>query len=166
MNFTYSLLWVQVHNMPIICMNHEVGHRIGAILGMVEEVDVTGDGVGWERSLRLRVNIDLTKPLDRGRALHLNEKTIWVTFKYEKLPQFCYINAVGSILRVPVAKAAKGFGSMMRGHQNNGGFGQTTSDTGRVDHQRLVQYKQNPHRTLMDLSCECQLQRQQRVSAQ
>jgi hypothetical protein len=48
MDFTQSLFWVQVHNMPVICMNREVGHRIRATMGMVEEVDVTRDGVGWD----------------------------------------------------------------------------------------------------------------------
>lgn len=61
------------------------------------------------------------------------------------------IHAVESIMRVPVAKATKGFGSMMRGQQNNEGFGygQTTFGTRRVDHQRPVRYKQNPRRMLM-----------------
>jgi hypothetical protein len=67
-----------------------VGHRIGGTLGEVEDVDVTGDGVGWGRCLRIRLNLDITKPLDRGRALSLNGKSVRVNLKYEKLPQFCY----------------------------------------------------------------------------
>jgi hypothetical protein len=69
-------------------MNQEVGCRIGESMGDVEEVDVTGDRVGWRRCLHIRINIDLTRTLDRGRALILNAKPIWVSFKYEKLPQF------------------------------------------------------------------------------
>jgi hypothetical protein len=53
MDFTKSLLWVQVHEMPLTCMNREVGHRIGSTLGMVEEVDVIDDGVGWGRCLHI-----------------------------------------------------------------------------------------------------------------
>jgi hypothetical protein len=30
------------------------------------------------------------QPLERGRALEVDEKTSWVSFKYEKLPQFCF----------------------------------------------------------------------------
>jgi hypothetical protein len=108
MDFTQSRFWVQVHNMPVICMNREVGHRIRATMGMVEEVDVTRDGVGWGHCLQLWVNIDLTKPLDRGRALHLNGKSIWVTFKYEKMPQLCY--ACGRIYHASTScKGSKGF---------------------------------------------------------
>jgi hypothetical protein len=91
MVFSLALFWVQVHDMPLICMNKEVGTQIGESLGEVEEVDVTGDGVGWGRFLRVRVLIDITKPLERGRALKVNERSIWVSFKYEKLPHFCYI---------------------------------------------------------------------------
>jgi hypothetical protein len=36
------------------------------------------------------VKIDLAKPLERGRALRLEGKSYWVSFKYEKLPMFCF----------------------------------------------------------------------------
>lgn len=77
-----------MHDMPLICMNKGVGTRIGESLGDLEDIDVAGDGIGWGRCLRLRVNIH--KPLESGRALNLGRKTYWVTFKYEKLLLFCY----------------------------------------------------------------------------
>lgn len=40
--------------------------------------------------MRVRVQIDLTKPLERGRALHVEGQSLWVYFKYEKLPTFCF----------------------------------------------------------------------------
>jgi hypothetical protein len=88
--FDHSPFWIQAHDMPLICMNKEVGTKMGKSLGELIEVDVAGDGMGWGSYLRLRVNIDLTKPLDRGRALNLAGKTSWVEFKYEKLPLFCF----------------------------------------------------------------------------
>jgi hypothetical protein len=71
-------------------MNRGVGIKIGTSLGEIEDVDVAGDGAGWGRCLRLRVVIDLTQPLERGRALHFDGKSHWVHFKYEKLPMFCF----------------------------------------------------------------------------
>lgn len=56
----------------------------------VKDVDIAGDGVGWGRCLRIRVRIDLRLPLERERALNLLGKSHWVTFKYEKLPLFCF----------------------------------------------------------------------------
>jgi hypothetical protein len=31
-----------------------------------------------------------TKPLERGKALNIGGKSHWVSFKYEKLPMFCF----------------------------------------------------------------------------
>jgi hypothetical protein len=90
MDFSKSLFWIQVHDMPLICLNKEMGYKIGATVGAVEEVDVTGEGVGWGRCLRIRVEVDITKPLERGRVLNLNGKPVWVSFRYEKLPYFCH----------------------------------------------------------------------------
>jgi hypothetical protein len=53
-------------------------------------VEDVGDGVEWGRCLQIRVYIDLTKLLERGCALAINGKSLWVLFKYENLPQFCY----------------------------------------------------------------------------
>jgi hypothetical protein len=38
----------------------------------------------------LRVTIGPTKPLERGSALKLGDKSNWVMFKYEKLPLFYF----------------------------------------------------------------------------
>ena len=57
---------------------------------MVEDVDVVGDGIGWGRCLRIRDTIDLFKPLKCGRALDIKKKSVWVSFKYENLPTFCF----------------------------------------------------------------------------
>jgi hypothetical protein len=64
--FNHSPFWIQVHDMPLICMNKVVGTKIGESLGVIEEVDVAGDGDGWGRSLRLRVSIDLRNPFEWG----------------------------------------------------------------------------------------------------
>ncbi|XP_062145994.1 uncharacterized protein LOC133853965 [Alnus glutinosa] len=90
MDFTKALFWVQVHDMPLTCMNKGVGIHIGESLGKVEEVDVTSGGIGWGRCRRIQIFLDLTKPLERGRALLINGKSVWISFKYKKLPQFCY----------------------------------------------------------------------------
>jgi hypothetical protein len=80
--FDHSPFWIQAHDMPLICMNKNVGSKIGNSLGELLEVDVAGDGMGWGSYLRLRVNINITKPLDRGRALNLDGKSSWVEFNY------------------------------------------------------------------------------------
>jgi hypothetical protein len=90
MEFTHSPFWIQVHDMPLLCMNKIVGQKIGESMGVVEDVDITGDGSGWGRCLRIRVTVHLQEPLERGRALQLGGKSHWVNFKYEKLPRLCF----------------------------------------------------------------------------
>jgi hypothetical protein len=67
-------------------MTKRVGTKIGNSLGDLHEVD----GVGWGRCLRIRVTIDLTSPIERGRALHFAGKSHCINFKYEKLPMICF----------------------------------------------------------------------------
>lgn len=69
--FSSSPFWIQIHDLPLICVTRGVGLKIGESLGEVLEVDVPGDGRGWGRNLRIRVILDLCKPLERGRALLL-----------------------------------------------------------------------------------------------
>jgi hypothetical protein len=90
MQFTHSPFWVQVYDLPLICMNKSVGTKIGESLGSLVDMDVACDGMGWGHCLRIRVVLDLRNPLERGRAIHLNGKSHWVIFKYEKLPMFCF----------------------------------------------------------------------------
>jgi hypothetical protein len=51
-------------------VNYEC-NQFGGTLGVVEEVAVAADDVGWGRYLRITVAIDLYNPLDRGHALLL-----------------------------------------------------------------------------------------------
>jgi hypothetical protein len=40
--------------------------------------------------LGVKIELDLSKPLARGPKLHLQSKSLWIAFKYEKLPKYCY----------------------------------------------------------------------------
>lgn len=61
---------------------------IGESIGDVEEVDTSE----WGRWLRIRVAVDLAKPLMRGRRLSLpGGDKILALFRYERLPDFCYV---------------------------------------------------------------------------
>ena len=90
LEFEKVAFWVRMYNMPLACMSREMGQRIGASMGDVEEVDVDEVGVGWGEFLRVRIVLDLTKPLSRGRFLKLRDRTIWITFRYERIPRFCF----------------------------------------------------------------------------
>ncbi|XP_041019827.1 uncharacterized protein LOC121261463 [Juglans microcarpa x Juglans regia] len=63
---------------------------IGGTIGKVEEVDTKEDGVGWGKFLRVCINIELMKPLARGRTITMKGEKLWIPVKYEKLPRFCF----------------------------------------------------------------------------
>lgn len=65
----------------------EAGIRIGSILGKVEKVDVDEKGFCLAGYLRIRVMIDISQPLCRGRMVHIGGASPkWVDFRYEQLP--------------------------------------------------------------------------------
>jgi hypothetical protein len=85
-----ALVLIEFEGKLLLCMSKGVGIKIGESLGALEDVDVAGDGAGWGRCLRLRVVINLSKPLERGRALEFGGRSHWVSLKYEKLPLCCF----------------------------------------------------------------------------
>lgn len=77
-------------HLPLACMGKEVGLKLGSSVGKVEEVDTDKDGIGWGEYLRVKVLIDLSKPLPRGRKLKFEGEIHWIVFQYERLPKFCF----------------------------------------------------------------------------
>jgi hypothetical protein len=71
-------------------MGREVGFKLGASVGTVEEVDTDAEGIGWGEFLRVKISIDLYKPLPRGRMMKFEGKSNLIGFKYENLPKFCF----------------------------------------------------------------------------
>jgi hypothetical protein len=87
--FDKASFWVRMTNLPLACMVRDVGFKLGASVGQVEEVDTDKDGVGWGEFLRVKIKIDLYKPLIRGRMLKFDGKSVLIGFKFEHLPKFC-----------------------------------------------------------------------------
>ena len=67
-------------NLPLACVNLTVGHQIGPSMEQVEEVDVDDGGMDWGEYLRVKITLDLQKPLMRGRMLKINGSSTLVTF--------------------------------------------------------------------------------------
>jgi hypothetical protein len=90
MDFHKATFWIRMYHLPLSCMSNDVGFSIGSSVGVVKEVDVAKDGVGWGEFLRVQIILDLSKPLHRGRTIRVQDKFIWVSFKFEKIPKFCF----------------------------------------------------------------------------
>lgn len=52
-------------------MNIHYGELIGNTVGRVLDVDVDNDDMGWGSFLRVKVNLDLFKPLVRGKKISM-----------------------------------------------------------------------------------------------
>lgn len=94
MDFDKVAFWVRIFNLPLACMSQEVGMQIGSSVGKVEEVDVAEDGVGWGEFLRVKILLDLSRPLSCGRMIDLKGKSMWVVFQYEKIPKYCFRSGI------------------------------------------------------------------------
>jgi hypothetical protein len=90
LSFDEETFWIRMFELPLACMGREMGYKLGSTVGVVEEVDTNEEGIGWGKFLRVRLRINITKPLARGRMLRLKERSYWIPFQYEKIPKFCY----------------------------------------------------------------------------
>ena len=90
-HFDKASFWVQIHGLPTMSQTKDAGMHIGSTLGEVEKVDVDGKGFSLGGYLCIRVSLDITKPLCRGRMVRVGGlSAVWVEFKYERLFIFCY----------------------------------------------------------------------------
>ena len=90
MAFNTVSLWVQVHDIPVRFLNKQVAKKLCEAVGVVDKnsKDEEVDGGSF---IRVRVRVDITVPLCRGRVLSIkDEEKCWVSFKYEQLPNICY----------------------------------------------------------------------------
>ncbi|XP_023917452.1 uncharacterized protein At4g02000-like [Quercus suber] len=83
-------LWIQLHGIPPRNMTKEAALKIN---GVIREVTIPKDfkEIDGGNFLQLQVSVDLSLPLCRGRLITLkNGKQVWISFKYERLPNVCY----------------------------------------------------------------------------
>lgn len=88
--FHESNMWVQVWNIPLHWLSKDVGRKIGHALGGILDIRIPENGSKEGQYMRLKVKINITKPLLRGKWIKLGSETIWVELKYENLPYICY----------------------------------------------------------------------------
>lgn len=89
-----AAFWIQLHYMPLGYISDNVVKRIGSKLGDIMEIDPNNfTGVSKEY-LRLRVMLDITKPLKDHVVLKIRNggavQHHKVILKFERLPTFCF----------------------------------------------------------------------------
>lgn len=77
-----------MHGIPVKFMTTTVAESLCETVGQVQKQSQTEECGGF---MRVRVLVDVTQPLCRGRVISLDDdKDLWVSFKYERLPIICY----------------------------------------------------------------------------
>ena len=66
LEFIYTPVWIRVFDLPLGMMNEATGRKIGDKVGKTLEVDAEDDGSAIGRYLRIKVRLDVRKPLLRG----------------------------------------------------------------------------------------------------
>lgn len=85
-------LWVQIHELRAGFMTEKVVKEVGNYIeNFVASCPSNFKGV-WREYLRVRVTMDLSKPLKRRMKIRMTGNDwFWIAFKYENVPTFCFI---------------------------------------------------------------------------
>ena len=87
--FETTCMWVQLHNLPI-GISFSATKSIVSEVGKVFENNPEEEKYEGSNFACVRVGVDITKPLCRGRKLVLrNGEESWVCFKYERMHNIC-----------------------------------------------------------------------------
>lgn len=109
----HSPFWVRIRNLPFNCRSKEAVRAVANCLG--EIVEVEEDEFGIDKDRRVRVIMDVRKPLRRKRSIkNRRGDEVEVEFRYERLPFFCFLcGMLGHSERdcssVPDEERTKGF---------------------------------------------------------
>ncbi|KAL3730240.1 hypothetical protein ACJRO7_027273 [Eucalyptus globulus] len=89
-DFTHCPFWVHLYGLPFGRVTKEVVKEIAAKVGEVIEVKLETKGNTTYKVGKARVNLKLDAPLKTGVVINLGSKKLWIEFKYEQLPHYCY----------------------------------------------------------------------------
>lgn len=85
-------IWVQVYDIPTGLISENILRSVGMYIGQYIKTDSNSFDGGWKQYARIRVTLDINKPLKRRMKLKREGGSwSWVNFKYERLGNFCFV---------------------------------------------------------------------------
>ncbi|KAL0368122.1 UNVERIFIED_CONTAM: hypothetical protein Scaly_1031100 [Sesamum calycinum] len=87
----WSPFTMLVHDITLSFQTKTVAEHIGNKIGRFIDTEHHDDRVNWLATWKLKLSLDITKPLMRALCLENTKGDVFlVTFTYGKLPNFCY----------------------------------------------------------------------------
>lgn len=90
--FNKAAFWIRLIDIPLKFQNKFMAKKLGEAFGEFLKVDCYQDNFCWRENLRIKISVDISKPLRRGIWINLgtSQESLWIQAKYERLPEFCY----------------------------------------------------------------------------
>ncbi|KAL2931465.1 DhaKLM operon coactivator DhaQ [Bienertia sinuspersici] len=85
--FDTVVFWVKLYNVPFHKRTKGLAATIGNKIGMFLDYD-DSDKSRWSKSMRVRVQMNVHKPLPGGTPMRIMGERFWVDFRIERLPGF------------------------------------------------------------------------------
>lgn len=80
----HAVFWIQVHDLPISFMSLDIGKGLTNYIGEFVEYDSKNNSSFWRTYMRIRVRVNVCKPLKRGKKISKGGGEIMMArFKYE-----------------------------------------------------------------------------------
>lgn len=85
-------IWMQIYDLPQGMISERVLQGIENFVGVVVKIDPLNLNGVWKPYMRIRVAMDVNKPLKRRMKLKREGNNWnWINFKYKKLSMFCFV---------------------------------------------------------------------------
>ncbi|XVF50675.1 hypothetical protein PTKIN_Ptkin04bG0121000 [Pterospermum kingtungense] len=92
LDISHCPFWVQIYGFPIRFISEKIGVVVGEKIGEVLAVDTDDQKRAWGKWMKVRINVHVYTPLEKECWISLPDgRKIWLTFKFEKLPDFCFV---------------------------------------------------------------------------
>lgn len=85
-------IWIQIYDMPKGFISEKILKSVGDSIGRYVKSDSANFEGKWRDHVRIRVAIDIEKPLKRRMKLKRDGNNwTWINFKYERMSSFCFV---------------------------------------------------------------------------
>lgn len=85
-------IWVRLYDVPLRYVNETMAKLMGNYIGIFISYDTRNKNEVWEDFMRVRVKIDVRKPLKQYKMfIKRDGSTAKIRFMFERLPSFCFV---------------------------------------------------------------------------